>query len=95
MENFKSKSANRLFIKTLAVAFLKRIENLALLKPASNCRRQVSPTETPRILIGHLIIEKNSFLLSDVLITSSSSGNSKVRNTVNYLEAVIFLLDAN
>ena len=57
MENFKSKSENRLFIKTLAVAFLKRIENFMLLKPAANCLRQVSPTETPRIVIGHLISE--------------------------------------
>ena len=43
MENFESTSENRLSIKTLAVAFLKRIENFALLKPAANCRRQVSP----------------------------------------------------
>ena len=57
MENFKSKSANRLFIKTLAVAFLKRTENFALLQPAANCHRHVSPTETPLILIGHLISE--------------------------------------
>ena len=55
--NFKSKSANRLFIKTLAVALSKRMENFALLKPAANCRRQVSPTETLRILIGHLLSE--------------------------------------